>query len=530
MTVPTRAFVRGRTGRSESRPRGTRQAAPPRTPPARVPARWRAVPDTGRTPARSRGGRRGCRCRRRGGRSGGRGRLRRSTRRTHPAIGQESRRRPTHESRSGRVDGRRSPPRRRRGSGRQARERRRESLPVPVMWAHTQRPVPDPDRGDTRNHEDADGPKRDRGHQHVSAASSVMPALGSEPRGSGHWYVAWANEIDGASECSRPPAGCQSQHIDVAGNFRLSSVDDRSRRWRRVRFMIRSMTGFGRAEAVGDTVAVTVEIRSVNHRHLDVALRLPSTLAMLELDARRLVQARLERGRVDVGVQLTPTGGQPAQDVRANESLARRYAEQARHLGRELGLTGEPSLAWLLERPGVLEIADVTPPSPTAVWPLLERALAAALDGLVTRRAAEGAALASELRGLLNDLGAEVNAMAARAPLAAARRGERLRERLHALLGEVPLDEARILTEVAVWAQKTDVTEELARLRTHVDEFTLMLDKGGPVGRQLDFLIQELNREVNTVAAKADDLELSQATLAAKGIIEKMREQVQNLE
>jgi uncharacterized protein (TIGR00255 family) len=178
----------------------------------------------------------------------------------------------------------------------------------------------------------------------------------------------------------------------------------------------------------------------------------------------------------------------------------------------------------------VLEIADVAPPEPAVAWPLLERALAGALEALVARRAAEGAALATELRGLLTGLGAEVTAMAARAPLAAARRGERLRERLRVLLGEVPLDESRIATEVAVWAQKTDVAEELARLRAHLDEFALMLDKGGPVGRQFDFLIQELNREVNTVSAKADDLELSQAALGAKGVIEKMREQVQNLE
>ncbi len=294
--------------------------------------------------------------------------------------------------------------------------------------------------------------------------------------------------------------------------------------------MIRSMTGFGRGEAVGDAASVTVEIRSVNHRHLDIALRLPPALSPLEMDARRLVQARVERGRVDVGVLMAPTGGRPAQDVHVNPALARRYAEQARQLGRELGLAGDPSLTWLLEQPGVLDVADVTPPPPEQVWPLLERALSAALDALVARRAAEGAALASELRGHLAGLGADVSAMAARAPLAAARRGERLRERLRGLLGEAPIDEARIATEVAVWAQKTDVTEELARLRAHLEEFALMLDKGGPVGRPFDFLIQELNREVNTVASKADDLELSQATLAAKGVIERMREQVQNLE
>jgi uncharacterized protein (TIGR00255 family) len=294
--------------------------------------------------------------------------------------------------------------------------------------------------------------------------------------------------------------------------------------------MIRSMTGFGRAEVAGERFTITVEARSVNHRHLDVALRLPAALASLELDARRLVQSRLERGRVEVAVQLAPAGGQPAQDVRVDAALASRYAEQARALARALGLADQPSLAWVLERPGVVRVEDAAPAEAAALRPLVEQALGDALDALVARRATEGLALASELRGLLIELRTAVAAMAARAPQAAARRGERLRERLRTMLGEIPLDETRILTEVAAWAQKTDVTEELARLRAHLDEFTVMLDKGGPVGRQFDFLIQELNREVNTVGAKADDLELSQAALAAKGILEKMREQVQNLE
>jgi uncharacterized protein YicC (UPF0701 family) len=193
-------------------------------------------------------------------------------------------------------------------------------------------------------------------------------------------------------------------------------------------FMVRSMTGFGRAEVSGDSIAVTVEARSVNHRHLDVALRLPRTLTSLELDARRLIQGRLERGRVDVTVQVTPLGGAATQRVQVDTVLAREYLTRAR------------------------ELAD------TAV------------------------------------------------------------------------DESRIVTEAAIWADKADVTEELARLRAHLAEFTLALDKGGPVGRALDFLIQELNREVNTVGSKADDLELSQAALAAKSVLEKIREQVQNLE
>jgi uncharacterized protein (TIGR00255 family) len=294
--------------------------------------------------------------------------------------------------------------------------------------------------------------------------------------------------------------------------------------------MIRSMTGYGRAEGASEAWTVAVEARSVNHRHLDIALRLPTTLSSLEIEVRRLVQARLERGRVDLAVQLAPAAGRPPREVRLDASLAARYVELARTLADQLGVPGEPSLTWVLERPGVLHVEEVAVPDPASVWPVLAETLGQALDALVARRAAEGAALASELRALRAELLGQVAILAQRAPAAAQRRGERLRDRLRAFLAEAPVDEVRIATEVAAWAQKTDVTEELARLRTHLDEMGLTLDKGGAVGRPLDFLIQELNREVNTVGSKADDLELSQAALAAKGILEKMREQVQNLE
>jgi uncharacterized protein (TIGR00255 family) len=290
------------------------------------------------------------------------------------------------------------------------------------------------------------------------------------------------------------------------------------------------MTGFGRAEASGEAMAVTVEARSVNHRHLDVTLRLPRALAAFELDARRLVQSRLERGRVDVNVLLTPLGGAAAQRVQVDAGLAREYVARARALATELGVEGAPDLAWVLERPGVVRLEDPEPTEPIAPWPLLAEALGRALDELVARRAAEGERLAEALRALHAELATAVDVVAGRAPATAARREERLRERLRALLADTAIDEARIVTEAAIWADKSDVTEELARLRAHLAELTLLLDKGGPVGRPLDFLIQELNREVNTVASKADDLEMSQAALAAKGALEKIREQVQNLE
>lgn len=294
--------------------------------------------------------------------------------------------------------------------------------------------------------------------------------------------------------------------------------------------MIRSMTGFGRAEVSGESIVVTVEARSVNHRHLDVALRLPRTLATLELDARRLVQARVERGRVDVSVQVTPLTGTATQRVQVDAVLAREYLTRAQALAAELGADPAPGIQWVLERSGVMRLEEAEPAEPAAPWPLLERALTQALDDLVERRTAEGERLVGALRTLHADLGAAVDAMAARAPTSSTRREQRLRERLRGLLADTAIDETRILTEAAIWAEKSDVTEELARLRAHLAEFSLALDKGGPVGRALDFLIQELNREVNTVGSKADDLELSQAALAAKSMLEKIREQVQNLE
>jgi uncharacterized protein (TIGR00255 family) len=297
--------------------------------------------------------------------------------------------------------------------------------------------------------------------------------------------------------------------------------------------MVRSMTGFGAYELRGDAVVVSVEARSVNHRHLDVALRLPRALAALEMDARRLVAGRLERGRVDVSVQVSTAAGQPTQRVVTDPALAREYVRQAGTLAAELagaGVRGDIPLAWVLERPGVVRLEDSDGADTQVAWPMLEEALGRALDDLVARRTAEGERLVADLRSLHAELGSIVDTMAARAPLGAQRREERLRERIRSLLGGASIDEARILTEAALWADKADIAEELTRLRAHLAELALVLDKGGPVGRALDFLLQELGREVNTVASKADDLELSQAALAGKGVLEKMREQVQNLE
>jgi uncharacterized protein (TIGR00255 family) len=294
--------------------------------------------------------------------------------------------------------------------------------------------------------------------------------------------------------------------------------------------MIRSMTGYGHAEVAGVRLSLSVECKSLNHRHLDIALRLPRGLSALELDARRVIQGAVQRGRVEVSVAVAPLDGAPSADLTINMAQARAYIDMARRAGDELNLGGIPTLQWMLEQPGVITREEQALLSPDEWWPLLHDGLAKALGELRARRDTEGAALDKELRALLTAMGEQVGVMSLRAPAATERKQQRLRERIQALLGGTPLDEGRLATEVAMWAEKSDITEELARLRAHMDEFARLLDEGGAVGRTLDFLIQEMNREVNTVGSKADDLELSQATIAAKSTLEKLREQAQNIE
>jgi len=294
--------------------------------------------------------------------------------------------------------------------------------------------------------------------------------------------------------------------------------------------MIRSMTGYGRAEATGARSIVTVECKSVNHRHLDVALRLPRVLSAFEADARRLIQAAVQRGRIDASVTVAAPDGTVLNPLTVNVAQAREYADAARRLAEALDLADGPSLGWVMGQAGVLTREEQAPLAPEEAWPLLERALSDALAGLVQRRETEGAALAQELAGLGSVLATHVDTVAERAPAAVERRAARLRERIAAMLAGAEIDQGRLATEVAVWADKTDVSEELARLRAHLAQLGALLGGDGPVGRTLDFLIQEIHREVNTIGSKADDLEISQAVIAAKSAIEKMREQVQNLE
>lgn len=294
--------------------------------------------------------------------------------------------------------------------------------------------------------------------------------------------------------------------------------------------LVVSMTGYGRGEARSARSALTVEARSLNHRFLETSLKLPRPLAAHEPELRRLVQGRVARGRVDVTVSVRRAAG-AAPAMRTDLALGQEYARQARALADATGLPAALTVADLLRLPGVVSLEEAAPDAEdgeSAV--LLKTAADDALDELCRMRQAEGAALARELGAHLDALGAWVSETDRALPAALTRIQGRLRERVEALLGETPADPGRLAQEVAILATRTDVAEELARLASHLEQFRALLRDGGAVGRQLDFLAQELHREVNTVASKVDDAELVAGVLEARTLIERIREQVQNVE
>ena len=296
---------------------------------------------------------------------------------------------------------------------------------------------------------------------------------------------------------------------------------------------LRSMTGFGRGEAAAPGGRVVVEARSVNHRFCEVGLRLPPRYGPMEARLRKLVAERVARGRVDLTVTVQGNGGSlraPAIDWEVAEGLKARLAE----LKARLGLPGEVDLALLAAQRGVFAAEE---PLPDLAWETLAEAAGAALDALSAMRAEEGLALTADFRSRLDRMRALVEELAARAPSVPAEYRERLATRVRALLGDggsgqaAPvLDPGRLELEVALLADRADVTEEITRLRSHLGQIGQLLDADEPVGRRLEFLLQEVHREVNTIGSKSTDMAITQAVLSLKAELERLREQVANVE
>jgi len=292
--------------------------------------------------------------------------------------------------------------------------------------------------------------------------------------------------------------------------------------------LVVSMTGYGRGEARGTHLSLIAEARSLNHRFFETSIKLPRGLTGNEPDVRRLVQGRIARGRVDVTVTLRRTGS-AVPSVRTDVALGLAYARGARTLGEAAGIPSELSVTDLLRLPGVVTVEEGEEEDGEGAV-LLKTAALEALDELCRMRQTEGAVLARELGAHGDALGAWVRVVDGLLPAALARIQGRLRDRVQAILGETPADPGRLAQEVAMWAARSDVAEELARLGSHLAQFQALLAEGGAVGRQLDFLTQELHREVNTIASKADDAELVARVLEARTLVERIREQVQNVE
>jgi len=288
--------------------------------------------------------------------------------------------------------------------------------------------------------------------------------------------------------------------------------------------MLRSMTGFARAERATPAGLLAWEVRSVNHRYLEISLRLPDELRASEAEFRRVIGTAARRGKVDASFYVRP-GPAEGRELALDEALLDRLIEKASALRQRLGAEGRIDATDLLRWPGVVKEAERdSVPLAAAATELLAEALAA----FTASRAAEGARIVEMLRSRGAQVASIANAVGARLPDVQARIRARLTERLGTLGTEVSPE--RFEQEVVLLLQKMDVAEELDRLRSHVEELSSSLASGEAVGRKLDFLMQEFNREANTLSSKSQDVETTRQAVELKVLIEQMREQVQNVE
>lgn len=292
--------------------------------------------------------------------------------------------------------------------------------------------------------------------------------------------------------------------------------------------MLRSMTGYGRGEVEEKGVRVGAELRSVNNRYLEISPRLPRFLASLEGEVKKVIQDRLSRGRLLVNVTWEEIDG-VSETVSLDEKVADRYYELLKDLKGRYDLAGDVDLRTFAQMPDLLK-REAEDWEPAEAFSLVKKALAIALEDLVEMRAREGAAIAEDLKQRIDRTVSHLQEIENQAP----KRVEELRERLRARLAELTPggehDETLLSREVVIFAERSDCTEECVRYRIHSENFNRYVDEGGAIGRKLNFLLQEMSREANTMAVKASDAEISGKVVLIKEELEKIREQVQNVE
>ncbi len=292
--------------------------------------------------------------------------------------------------------------------------------------------------------------------------------------------------------------------------------------------MIKSMTGFGRCEKATDQYKISVEIKSVNHRYLDMSIKMPKKFNYFEAALRNLLKNDIQRGKVDIFITYEDYTTQTMQ-LKYNEGLAAEYMEYFRKMKEQFGLTDDVSVTQLARMPEVLTMEE-TPEDEDSMWKLLSGAVEEAAKAFVETRIREGEHLKNDLISKLDEMLALVEEIENRSPSIVDEYRARLTEKVKELLESNTVDESRIVTETTIFADKICVDEETVRLRSHIAATKKELEAGGSVGRKLDFIAQEMNREANTILSKANDLEVSGKAIELKTGIEKVREQIQNIE
>lgn len=292
--------------------------------------------------------------------------------------------------------------------------------------------------------------------------------------------------------------------------------------------MIKSMTGFGQGEASNQEWSVKVEMKSVNHRYLDLWLRIPKQYSLLEEPIRMLIQEEMSRGRVEVSVNIEEFGDRQ-RNVRINKPLLNGYLAALETIQQELGIKESIKLDHILQLPDLLELEE-----PDVNWDSLQetvlKAVRTALDELEAMRRNEGYQLSQDILMKISLIERHVDRISEIAPAVVQDYRERLKERLGDLLDGTTITEERFVGEVALFADKCSIDEELVRLRSHIQQFRQSIEKESPVGRKLDFLLQEMNREINTIGSKGNNVGIAGLVVDVKSELEKIREQVQNIE
>jgi uncharacterized protein (TIGR00255 family) len=291
--------------------------------------------------------------------------------------------------------------------------------------------------------------------------------------------------------------------------------------------MLISMTGFGQGEASNKGHTVSVEIRTVNHRFLDYSFKLPRMLNAHERDMKEQIRKRIARGRIYVTVSVESDTA--ARNVTVNEPVMERYLEQLNEFAAAHGIEGNVDINTLAQLPDAVTV-DETEADVQALWPLAEKALEGALELCRQMRTTEGKALEKDLTGRMKTVGETVVEIEKLAPGNSARHAEAFQKRIAQLIDDAAVDSDRLTTEIALMADRLDVTEEITRLHSHIAQFNKTLETGGEVSKKLTYLLQEMHREASTIGAKASDSEITRHVVALKEETQKLREQVQNLE